>query len=97
VAGFAPELAVVTHAGGRQPEEPLVIRRASETVAGEMMARWVSSYRDLPLLLNQRANAVRWGLRPRPFLRGTEFLAQEGRTAHADEAGTRRETLLTRP
>jgi prolyl-tRNA synthetase len=83
VEGFAPELAVVTHAGGEQLEEPLVIRPTSETVIGEMFARWISSYRDLPLLINQWANVVRWELRPRLFLRTTEFLWQEGHTAHA--------------
>ena len=93
VEGFAPELAVVTHAGGKELEEPLVVRPTSETVIGETIARWVSSYRDLPLLLNQWANAVRWELRPRLFLRTTEFLWQEGHTAHADEADAVRETL----
>ena len=94
VAGFAPELAVVTHAGGKQLEEPLVVRPTSETVIGEFMAKWISSYRDLPLLLNQWANVVRWELRPRMFLRTTEFLWQEGHTAHVDEADAMRETLL---
>ncbi|MDT4957171.1 MAG: prolyl-tRNA synthetase [Pseudonocardiales bacterium] len=84
--GFAPELAVVTHAGGKELEEPLVVRPTSETIVGEMMAKWISSHRDLPLLLNQWANVVRWELRPRMFLRTTEFLWQEGHTAHADEA-----------
>ncbi|MEZ0107207.1 prolyl-tRNA synthetase [Catenulispora sp. EB89] len=93
VEGFAPELAVVTHAGGKELEEPLVVRPTSETVIGEMMAKWVSSYRDLPLLLNQWANVVRWELRPRLFLRTTEFLWQEGHTAHADEAEAMAETL----
>ncbi|HEY3562059.1 MAG TPA: proline--tRNA ligase [Kribbella sp.] len=83
VEGFSPELAVVTHAGGKQLEEPLVIRPTSETVIGEYMAKWIQSYRDLPLLLNQWANVVRWELRPRLFLRTTEFLWQEGHTAHA--------------
>ncbi len=94
VEGFAPELAVVTHAGGKELEEPLVVRPTSETIIGEMMARWISSYRDLPLLLNQWANVVRWELRPRMFLRSTEFLWQEGHTAHADEADAMRETML---
>jgi prolyl-tRNA synthetase len=94
VEGFAPELAVVTHAGGKELEEPLVVRPTSETVIGEMMAKWVSSHRDLPLLLNQWANVVRWELRPRMFLRTTEFLWQEGHTAHADEAGAMLETML---
>jgi prolyl-tRNA synthetase len=94
VEGFAPELAIVTHAGGKELEEPLVVRPTSETVIGEMMAKWISSHRDLPMLLNQWANVVRWELRPRMFLRTTEFLWQEGHTAHADEAGAMRETLL---
>jgi len=89
VEGFSPELAVVTIAGGRQLEEPLVVRPTSETVIGESMARWIESYRDLPLLLNQWANVVRWELRPRLFLRTTEFLWQEGHTAHASEADAR--------
>jgi prolyl-tRNA synthetase len=89
VDGFSPELAVVTHAGGKQLEEPLVVRPTSETVIGEYMAKWVQSYRDLPLLLNQWANVVRWELRPRMFLRTTEFLWQEGHTAHATEAEAR--------
>ncbi|MGH3744621.1 MAG: aminoacyl--tRNA ligase-related protein, partial [Mycobacteriales bacterium] len=84
VEGFAPELAVVTRAGGKELEEPLVVRPTSETVIGRAMAKWISSYRDLPLLLNQWANVVRWELRPRLFLRTTEFLWQEGHTAHAD-------------
>jgi len=88
VEGFSPELAVVTHAGGKQLEEPIIVRPTSETVIGEFMAKWVQSYRDLPLLLNQWANVVRWELRPRLFLRTSEFLWQEGHTAHAthDEA-----------
>jgi prolyl-tRNA synthetase len=89
VEGFSPELAVVTIAGGKQLEEPLIIRPTSETVIGESMARWVESYRDLPLLLNQWSNVVRWELRPRLFLRTTEFLWQEGHTAHASEADAR--------
>jgi len=94
VEGFSPELAVVTHAGGKELEEPLIIRPTSETIIGEMMAKWISSYRDLPLLLNQWANVVRWELRPRMWLRTTEFLWQEGHTAHADEADAMAETLL---
>jgi prolyl-tRNA synthetase len=94
VEGFAPELAVVTHAGGKELDEPLVVRPTSETVIGEMMARWISSYRDLPLLLNQWANIVRWEMRPRMLLRTTEFLWQEGHTAHAGEADAMRETML---
>jgi len=89
VEGFSPELAVVTIGGGKQLEEPLVIRPTSETVIGESMARWIESYRDLPLLINQWANVVRWELRPRLFLRTTEFLWQEGHTAHASEAEAR--------
>ena len=94
IEGFSPELAVVTHAGGKELEEPLVVRPTSETVIGEMMAKWVSSHRDLPLLLNQWANVVRWELRPRMFLRTTEFLWQEGHTAHADADDAMRETML---
>src|SRR5579862_6675510 len=94
VAGFAPELAVVTHAGGKPLEEPLVVRPTSETVIGEFMAKWISSHRDLPMLLNQWANVVRWELRPRMFLRTTEFLWQEGHTAHVNEADAMRETVL---
>src|SRR5690606_1381713 len=86
VEGFSPELAVVTHAGGKELAEPVVVRPTSETVIGEYMAKWTQSYRDLPLLLNQWANVVRWELRPRLFLRTSEFLWQEGHTAHADAA-----------
>src|ERR671934_2568904 len=89
VEGFSPELAVVTHGGGKPLEEPVVVRPTSETVIGEFMAKWVQSYRDLPLLLNQWGNVVRWELRPRGFLRTTEFLWQEGHTAHATEADAR--------
>src|SRR6478609_1094287 len=85
VEGFSPELAVVTIAGGKELEEPVVVRPTSETVIGEFMAKWVQSYRDLPLLLNQWANVVRWEMRPRVFLRTSEFLWQEGHTAHASE------------
>jgi prolyl-tRNA synthetase len=85
IEGFSPELAVVTHAGGKQLEEPAVIRPTSETVFGEYLARWIQSYRDLPLCLNQWANVMRWELRPRLFLRTSEFLWQEGHTAHASE------------
>lgn len=92
VEGFAPELAVVTHAGGRELEEPLAIRPTSETIIGELYSKWVNSYRDLPLLYNQWANVMRWEMRTRPFLRTTEFLWQEGHTAHADEAEAREET-----
>ncbi|HEY9555121.1 MAG TPA: proline--tRNA ligase [Acidimicrobiales bacterium] len=83
VEGFSPELAIVTHAGGKDLEEPLVVRPTSETVIGEYMGKWIQSYRDLPLLLNLWNNVVRWELRPRLFLRTTEFLWQEGHTAHA--------------
>jgi prolyl-tRNA synthetase len=89
VEGFSPELAVVTHGGGKELSEPLAIRPTSEAVIGEYMAKWVDSYRDLPLLLNQWANVVRWELRPRIFLRTTEFLWQEGHTAHAFQADAR--------
>ncbi|MBA2667893.1 MAG: proline--tRNA ligase [Trueperaceae bacterium] len=91
VEGFSPELAVVTHAGGVPLEEPLAIRPTSETIIGELYAKWIQSYRDLPLLYNQWCNVVRWELRTRPFLRTTEFLWQEGHTAHADEAEARAE------
>jgi prolyl-tRNA synthetase len=96
VEGFSPELAVVTHAGGRELEEKLVVRPTSETVIGEYMGKWVQSYRDLPLLLNQWANVVRWELRPRLFLRTTEFLWQEGHTAHAsaEDAAAYAERIL---
>lgn len=90
VEGFSPELAVVTHAGGKELEEKVVVRPTSETVIGEYMAKWTQSYRDLPLLLNQWANVVRWELRPRIFLRTSEFLWQEGHTAHATEEDARR-------
>jgi prolyl-tRNA synthetase len=93
VEGFAPEVAVVTHAGGKELDEPLVVRPTSETVIGEMFAKWIGSYRDLPLLINQWANVVRWELRPRLFLRTTEFLWQEGHTAHADEDDAMTESL----
>ncbi|MEU9135460.1 proline--tRNA ligase [Streptomyces sp. NPDC048404] len=83
VEGFAPELAVVTHGGGKELEEPVVVRPTSETIVNESFSKWVQSYRDLPLLINQWANVVRWEMRPRVFLRTTEFLWQEGHTAHA--------------
>ncbi|MET9533565.1 proline--tRNA ligase [Streptomyces sp. NPDC006649] len=86
VEGFAPELALVTHAGGRELEEPVVVRPTSETIVNEYFSKWVQSYRDLPLLINQWANVVRWEMRPRVFLRTTEFLWQEGHTAHADRS-----------
>jgi prolyl-tRNA synthetase len=93
VKGFAPEVAVVTHAGGKELEEPLVIRPTSETIIYAMFAKWVQSYRDLPLLINQWANVVRWEMRTRLFLRTSEFLWQEGHTAHQDEAEAEEETL----
>src|SRR5256712_1699298 len=83
VEGFAPEVAVVTHAGGSKLEEPLVIRPTSETIIWNTYRNWIQSYRDLPLLLNQWCNVVRWEMRTRLFLRTTEFLWQEGHTAHA--------------
>ncbi|RBM05016.1 proline--tRNA ligase [Streptomyces sp. PT12] len=83
VEGFAPELAVVTHGGGKQLEEPAVVRPTSEMIINASFAKWIQSYRDLPLLINQWANVVRWEMRPRVFLRTTEFLWQEGHTAHA--------------
>jgi prolyl-tRNA synthetase len=89
VEGFSPELAVVTHGGGKELEEPVVVRPTSETVINSFFAKWVHSYRDLPLLINQWANVVRWELRPRLFLRTSEFLWQEGHTAHATEEDAR--------
>jgi prolyl-tRNA synthetase len=89
VEGFSPELAVVTHGGGKQLEEPLVIRPTSETIVGSCFARWIDSYRDLPMLVNNWSNIVRWELRPRLFLRTTEFLWQEGHTAHETEEEAR--------
>ena len=93
VEGFAPEVAVVTHAGGKELEEPLVVRPTSETIIWHMYKKWISSYRDLPLLINQWANVVRWEMRTRLFLRTTEFLWQEGHTAHASAAEAQEETL----
>ncbi len=93
VEGFSPELAVVTHAGGKPLEEPLAIRPTSETIIGEMYSKWVQSYRDLPLLYNQWCNVMRWELRTRPFLRTTEFLWQEGHTAHAGAEEALEETM----
>src|SRR6516165_3913842 len=85
VEGFSPELAVVTYGGGKELEEPVVVRPTSETIINSYFAKWIQSYRDLPVLLNQWSNVVRWELRPRLFLRTTEFLWQEGHTAHASE------------
>jgi len=93
VEGFAPETAVVTHGGGKELEEPLVVRPTSETIIYAMYAKWIQSYRDLPLLINQWANVVRWEMRTRLFLRTTEFLWQEGHTAHATEAEAEEEAL----
>ncbi len=94
VEGFAPETAVVTHGGGKELEEPLVVRPTSETIIYAMYAKWIQSYRDLPLLINQWANVVRWEMRTRLFLRTTEFLWQEGHTAHATEDEAEQETLM---
>jgi prolyl-tRNA synthetase len=93
VEGFAPETAVVTHGGGKELEEPLVVRPTSETIIYAMYAKWIQSYRDLPVLINQWANVVRWEMRTRLFLRTTEFLWQEGHTAHATEAEAEEEAL----
>ncbi|MGH7864253.1 MAG: proline--tRNA ligase, partial [Candidatus Binataceae bacterium] len=93
VEGFAPELAVVTHGGGKELEEPLVVRPTSETIINHMFAQWIHSHRDLPLKINQWCNVVRWELRTRLFLRTTEFLWQEGHTAHATREEAERETL----
>ncbi len=82
IEGFSPELAVVTHGGGKELEEPLVVRPTSETIIYYMFSRWITSYRDLPLKINQWANVVRWEMRTRPFVRSLEFLWQEGHTAH---------------
>jgi prolyl-tRNA synthetase len=92
VEGFAPEAAVVTHGGGKKLEEPLVVRPTSETIIYSMFAKWVQSYRDLPLLINQWANVVRWEMRTRLFLRTLEFLWQEGHTAHATHDEAQEET-----
>jgi prolyl-tRNA synthetase len=94
VEGFAPETAVVTIGGGKELEEPLVVRPTSETIIYAMYAKWIQSWRDLPVLINQWANVVRWELRTRLFLRTTEFLWQEGHTAHATEEEAEAETLL---
>ena len=94
VEGFAPETAVVTHGGGKELEEPLVVRPTSETIIYAMFAKWIQSWRDLPVLINQWANVVRWELRTRLFLRTTEFLWQEGHTAHATDAEAEAEARL---
>jgi len=93
VEGFSPELAVVTVAGGKELEEPYVIRPTSETIIGHFFGKWIQSYRDLPVLINQWANIIRWELRTRMFLRTTEFLWQEGHTAHASQAEALEEVL----
>jgi prolyl-tRNA synthetase len=93
VEGFSPELAVVTIGGGKKLEEPLVIRPTSETIIGHMYAKWIQSYRDLPVLINQWANVVRWEMRTRLFLRTTEFLWQEGHTAHSTRKEAQEETM----
>ena len=92
VEGFSPQLAIVTHGGGEKLDEPLVVRPTSETIIGHMYSQWVRSYRDLPLLINQWANVVRWEMRTRLFLRTTEFLWQEGHTAHATQQEAEEET-----
>ncbi len=93
VEGFAPEVAVVTYAGGAELQEKLVIRPTSETIICEMYAKWLQSYRDLPILINQWANVVRWEKTTRPFLRTSEFLWQEGHTVHASEEEAMEETI----
>jgi prolyl-tRNA synthetase len=94
VQGFAPELAVVTQAGGKELEEPYAIRPTSETIIYAMYAKWVQSYRDLPILMNQWANVMRWEMRTRLFLRTAEFLWQEGHTAHATAEEAQQEALM---
>jgi prolyl-tRNA synthetase len=93
VEGFSPECAVVTHGGGRKLEEALVVRPTSETVIGHMYSQWINSYRDLPLLINQWCNVMRWEMRTRLFLRTSEFLWQEGHTAHETYEEAQEETL----
>ena len=93
VEGFSPELATVTHAGGKELEEPLIVRPTSETIINHMFAKWISSHRDLPVLINQWANVVRWEMRTRLFLRTSEFLWQEGHTAHASKEEATNEAL----
>lgn len=94
VEGFSPELAVVTHAGGKELEEPLVVRPTSETIIHYSFSRWIKSWRDLPLKINQWANVVRWEMRTRPFLRTTEFHWQEGHTAHETYSDAEAEAYL---
>src|SRR5512136_294470 len=93
VEGFSPELAIVTIGGGEKLEEPLVVRPTSETIIGSMYSKWIKSYRDLPVLINQWGNVVRWELRTRLFLRTLEFYWQEGHTAHATDQEAREETM----
>ncbi len=93
VEGFAPEVAVVTHGGGKELEEPLIVRPTSETMINHMFAQWIHSHRDLPMMINQWCNVVRWEMRTRLFLRTTEFLWQEGHTAHSTREEAERETL----
>src|SRR5678810_15400 len=93
VEGFAPQVAWVTKGGDEDLEEPLIVRPTSEVIVGSMYAKWVRSWRDLPVLINQWANIVRWEKVTRPFLRTTEFLWQEGHTLHATEAEAEAETL----
>ena len=93
VEGFSPELAVVTIGGGQQLEEPLIIRPTSETIIGHMYAKWIKSYRDLPVLINQWGSVVRWEMRTRLFLRTSEFYWQEGHTAHATAEEAEEETM----
>ena len=93
VEGFSPELATVTHAGGKELEEPLIVRPTSETIINHMFSKWISSHRDLPLLINQWANVVRWEMRTRLFLRTSEFLWQEGHTAHATKKEANQEAI----
>jgi len=93
VEGFAPQCAVVTHGGGKKLEEALIVRPTSETIINSMYSKWIKSYRDLPLLINQWANVCRWEMRTRPFLRTMEFLWQEGHTCHETEDDAKKETL----
>ena len=93
VEGFSPELATVTHAGGKELEEPLIVRPTSETIINHMFAKWIKSHRDLPMLINQWANVVRWEMRTRLFLRTSEFLWQEGHTAHKTKEEATTEAL----
>ena len=93
VEGFAPEVAVVTHAGGAKLEEPLAVRPTSETLIGTMYSKWIQSYRDLPVIMNQWCNVMRWEKTTRPFLRTSEFLWQEGHTVHATEEEAMEETI----